>query len=238
MENQRNRSDLIQAAARERRNLLEHEALQLLESYKLPLPPYRFISRNDKISSEMLDGLQYPLVVKVISPQIVHKSEVGGVQLNLRSLNDVQAAVSHMNKNIAEKAGDAEITGYLLRSYIPDGTEIIVGSVTDSQFGQAVMVGIGGIYTEAYQDVSFRIAPVTVSDAHQMLDELAGQPILNGMRGSPPVDRELLSQVIAQFSRCIAENPSIIECDLNPVIAGAGSVMIADARVKVGGQHE
>lgn len=238
MENQRDASEIIKTAVRERRNLLEHEALQLLESYNLPLPPYQFISVDENISLEMVERLQYPLVLKVISPQIVHKSEAGGVRLNLKSFNDVQDAYRLMNASIAEKAGDAEITGFLLRSYIPEGTEIILGSVTDSQFGQTVMAGIGGIYTEAYQDVSFRIVPVTVSDAHQMLDDLAGQSILDGMRGRPPVDRELLSQVIAQFSRCIAENPSIVECDLNPVIAGAATVMIADARVKVEVQYE
>jgi len=138
-----------------------------------------------------------------------------------------------MNAALSRRVPDAHISGWLLRSYIPEGTELIAGSITDHQLGPAVMAGIGGVFTEAYKDVSFRLVPLMKSDALEMLEELRGQAILNGLRGAEPLDREVLADFFVTFSCLMSENPEIEECDLNPLICRASSIMIADARVKL-----
>lgn len=225
--------DLIAGAQEEGRNLLEHEVLQLLDAYRLPLPPFKFIPYGSPIDAEQMEGITYPLVLKVVSTEIIHKSDVGGVRLHINSFDEVLEAIDTMESGIHEKLPKARIDGWLLRSFIPSGTELIAGSIIDDRLGTAIMAGIGGVFTEAYKDVSFRLVPISKTDALEMLDELKGQPILDGLRTGDPLNRDKIANFLALFSRFIHENPEIAECDLNPLICRGDSIMIADARVKL-----
>lgn len=224
---------LIQQARHNGRTLLEHEVLEILNEYKLPLPSFRFITYGTSWKESVLAGMDFPLVLKVVAPKIIHKSEVGGVKLNLNSVEEVVHAIGVMEAEIREHLSEVTIEGWLLRSYIPDGTELIAGSITDDQLGGAVMMGIGGVFTEAYKDVSFRLVPVSRYDALSMLEELKGQAILNGLRKSRPLNRNKIADFLICFSRMLREIPEIEECDLNPLICSGDSIMIADARIKL-----
>jgi acetate---CoA ligase (ADP-forming) subunit beta len=233
MGEQKRAADLIKGAKSQNRNLLEHEVLELLSEYHLPHPPFRFIPKGGSVSATDIGGIDFPVVLKVVSSRIVHKSEVGGVILNLHNLGEVQQAIVNMENGISDKMPGVDIDGWLLCSLISKGTELIAGSITDAQLGAAVMAGIGGIFTEAYKDVSFRLVPLSKWDALEMLHELKGQVILDGMRGEDPLNRDALADFFVAFSRFIHENPEIEECDLNPIICTGKSIMIADARIKL-----
>lgn len=222
--------ELIRTAKAEGRNLLEHEALWLLADYGFPLPPFEVLPPAGPLASP---ALPYPLVLKAISVQIVHKTEAGAVRLNIQSEQELAEAIAGMKHSIGERVPEAVIEGWLVRPFLPEGTEIIAGSIVDPQFGPAVMVGIGGIFTEVYRDVSFRLAPVSAVDAEEMIAELKGQALLDGLRARAPVPRFQLAEVLVKLGRLAEENPDVEECDLNPIICREDRLDVADARVKI-----
>jgi len=228
--------ELIRRAQTAGRNLLEHEALWLLEEYGFPLPAFEILPHGTPLSACSLAGLPYPLVAKAISAQIIHKTEADAVRLDIRHEKQLAEALGSMERSIMERMPQAVIEGWLVRPYIPEGIEIIAGCLVDAQFGPVVMVGIGGIFTEAYRDVSFRLVPLSALDAEQMIDELKGQALLNGLRSRQRVPRGELAALLVRLGRLADENPNIVECDLNPIICHAGALSVADVRVLVRGR--
>jgi hypothetical protein len=225
--------ELIRNAKSSGRNLLEHEALWLLDEYGFPLPPFRILHHDRHSPIELPAGLPYPLVVKAISAQIIHKSEAGAVRLNIDSKDGLAEAIRGMERAIRERVPEAVIEGWLVRPFLPEGTEIIAGSIVDPQFGPAVMVGIGGVFTEVFRDVSFRLAPLSAVDAEEMIGELKGQAMLDGIRSRSPVPRARLAEILVRLGNLVEDNPDIEECDLNPIICRAERLDVADARVKI-----
>jgi acetate---CoA ligase (ADP-forming) subunit beta len=179
--------------------------------------------------------LGYPVVLKVVSDTVAHKSDVGGVVLNVGDAAAVEAAYVSLVANVRAAVADG-VTGVSVQPMARPGTEIIVGVSRDPQFGPALMFGLGGVMVEVLGDVSFRIVPLSLRDAREMLHEIRGFRVLEGYRGHPPADLRALENLLLQVSRFIEENPSIQELDLNPVFAYAEGAVAVDARIVVGAE--
>ena len=172
--------------------------------------------------------LGFPVVLKAIAPGVVHKSDVGGVALNLADEAAVRAAAEVMRTRLA-------VTGFLVQHHVPRGVEALVGVTLDPSLGALVVAGIGGTAVELYKDVAFRVTPITDVDARDMLDQLKGRPLLDGYRGAPAADREALIDVIQRIAALVELVPELVELDLNPVIVhapGEGAVVV-DARLRL-----
>jgi acyl-CoA synthetase (NDP forming) len=182
--------------------------------------------------------LRFPLAVKVMSPDILHKSDAGGVRVNLGTAAEVEEAIRAMLRQPAIAA--ARIDGFLVEEMAPAGQEIVVGGVRDPQFGPLLMVGLGGIFVEVLGDVSFRICPVTRRDAEQMLDELKGAALLRGARGRKPVSRaaiiDVLLKVGGENGLLMTQAGDIAEADINPVIVSGETAVAVDARFVLAGR--
>ena len=215
-----------------RRKLLEHEAFALMEAYGIPVPRYA-LAKTPEEAREKAEKVGYPVVLKIVSPDIVHKSDVGGVILGLKSPEEVVDAFNKIMENVKSKAPDARITGVLVQHMEPEGVEVIIGATRDPVFGPVIMFGLGGIYVEALKDVSFRVAPITEYDADEMIKEIKGYTILKGFRHIKPRDIPALKEILLGVSRIMVENEEVKELDLNPVMSypiGEGAVVV-DARV-------
>jgi len=219
----------IKCALSENRNLLEPEAMALLREYDIPVLPYSFHKSQKRLLGSK--EIPYPAVVKVVSRDILHKSEVGGVKIGIRNLSELKMALSTMEENIRKHLPGFQPEGWIVYPQVLQGLEIIAGTITDKQFGACIMVGIGGIFTEALNDISFRVIPISRFDAKEMLNDLRSQAVLEGVRGTPGVDKEALASLLINLSRLVHENPEIFECDLNPVICSGPQVRVADARM-------
>jgi len=176
----------------------------------------------------------YPVVLKIVSPDILHKSDAGGVKVNLKDEAGVREAYQTILKNAKAYKADADIHGVVVQRMAPWATEIIVGSINDPTFGATVMFGLGGIFVEVLKDVTFRVAPISESEAASMLDDIKGAAILDGTRGEAPRDKEMLTQVLAKYAYMVSDlSDEIAESDANPVLVyekGDG-VTIVDARI-------
>ncbi|MFQ5658687.1 MAG: acetate--CoA ligase family protein [Candidatus Methylomirabilales bacterium] len=215
-------------AIQEGRNLLEPESYALLDSYGVTVPPHRFSRSADEAEAAAAE-IGYPVVAKIVSPDIVHKTEVGGVLLNL---ND-GAAVKDAHRRITAIAKEhkADLRGVLIGRMLPPAPEVIVGVTPDPQFGPVIMFGLGGIFVEVYQDVSFRLVPLAERDATAMIHELKALPMLQGGRGSKPADLGALTDLLLKVSQIAQENPEIAEIDLNPILVYEKGLGVADARI-------
>ena len=223
--------DVIEAARAEGRLLLtEVESKQLLQEAGIPVA-MAHLAKKPKRAVEIADELGYPVVMKIVSTDIAHKSDVGGVVVGLRDAKAVRKAYKEMMENVEKVAPKAKIQGVAIQSMAKQGTEVIVGSTTDPQFGPVLMFGLGGVFVEVLKDVAFRIVPLEQRDAHQMIREIKGLPILQGVRGQPPADLEALESLLLQVSEFIEVNPQIAELDLNPVFAYEDGVIAVDARI-------
>ena len=171
------------------------------------------------------------MVLKVVSPQIVHKTEVGGVRTNVDSAIQLRQAYVEMMDSVGRGAAHAGIDGILVQQMIPGGRETIVGITRDPAFGPLVMFGLGGVYVEAIGDVVFRMAPIRPLDAHDMLHGIRGVAILQGIRGAPPVDVAALTDVLLRMSQLAVDVPEIVELDVNPLLAFPDRAIAVDARV-------
>ncbi|AEM39268.1 ATP-grasp domain protein [Pyrolobus fumarii 1A] len=223
------------AKADGRRKLLEHEVYELLGSYGLPIPRYKLAKSVDE-AVKAAEEIGYPVVLKVVSPDIIHKSDVGGVKLGLHSPEDVKRAFNEIVDNVSKSAPGARIVGVLVQEMVPDGLEVLVGGVRDETFGPVIAFGLGGVFVEVYRDVSFRVAPLARVDALSMMREVRAWRLLEGYRGLPPRDIEAIADVIMRVSSLMMDIPEIKELDINPLMvyeAGRGA-KIADARVILG----
>ncbi|MEK6831454.1 MAG: acetate--CoA ligase family protein, partial [Thermoproteota archaeon] len=173
----------------------------------------------------------FPLVMKVVSPQILHKTDVGGVKVGLDNVNDVKKTFKDMYGRLSKKKG-VEVKGILLEKMVPKGVELIVGIQNDPQFGPVIMVGLGGIMTEVMKDVAFRLLPITTSDAKSMLNELKGSALLKGFRGSEPIDTNMVAKMLVQIGKLGVDNADYINSvDFNPVVVYPKSHFVVDAKI-------
>lgn len=173
----------------------------------------------------------FPAVLKVLSPEITHKSEVGGVALGLRSEAETREAFERIRRTLAERAPHARFEGVAVQAMAPAGIELIAGITRDDRFGPIVVVGLGGIFVEVLEDIAFRLAPIGHDEARAMLDELRGAAILRGIRGARPIDFDAIADLLVKVSELAAARPEIKEMDLNPVVAYARGATVLDARI-------
>lgn len=204
---------------------------QLLAAYGITVPRSSIVPGAVEVIGA-LNGLTPPFVVKVVSPDILHKSDAGGVKVNLRSAGEVEDAIRNMMRQPAIAA--ARIDGFLIEEMAPAGQEIVVGGLRDDQFGPLVMVGLGGIFVEVFADVAFRICPVTRFDAEEMIDELKGAAMLKGARGTKPVSREAIIETLlkvgGEHGLLMRHADDIREADINPLIVSETGAVAVDAR--------
>ena len=219
-----------QAKKEDRKTLLETEAKTICTEYGISVTKFN-LAKNEKEAKTQAEQIGYPIVLKIVSPDIIHKSDAGGVIVNLKNAAEVEAGYKKIVENVKKYKADANIVGVLVQEMAPQSTEVIVGAIKDPQFGQTVMFGLGGIFVELLKDVNFRVAPITAMDAKEMITQLKAYPLLNGYRNTPPVDIDALVTILCQTSRLIMENPEIKELDLNPVMAYPKGAKTVDARI-------
>ncbi|MFQ5382079.1 MAG: acetate--CoA ligase family protein [Dehalococcoidia bacterium] len=225
-------SVLAQARSEGRTLLNEVEAKQLLRDAGVPVAT-TVLATTPQEARAQAEGVGYPVVLKIVSPDIAHKSDVGGVKVGLEDGDAVSAAYDEIVANARKAVPDAKITGVAVQNMAPQGTEVIVGMTTDPQFGPVMMFGLGGIMVEVLKDVSFRLVPLTERDANQMIDEIKGRPVLDGVRGQPPADKAALRQAILDVAKFVEQHPEVRELDLNPMFAYPDGAVAVDARIVV-----
>jgi len=224
---------IIQKAIEEKRWLFEPEAMEILKIYEISVPDYCF--SNDL--QEVMKGAKsigYPVVLKIVSPDILHKSDAGGVKLNLTNEDEVRKAYLEIMANAKKFAPEADIRGIIIYPMVESGLETIIGVTDDAQFGRAAMFGLGGVFVELLKDVAFRILPLTPSDALAMIKEIKGYPLLDGIRGEVPKDIASLVTTIVKISNLCSDFPEIKEIDLNPTYVYEQGIAVVDTRIKVG----
>jgi acetyl-CoA synthetase (ADP-forming) len=212
----------------ERGWLLEPEAKELCKAYGLPVGVWKIIKTADEARTAGRE-IGYPLVMKIVSPDIIHKSDVGGVILNIKDGKEAAEAFRRI-EGIRERTG-CRLEGALVEKMAKQGTETIIGAKRDPQFGPVILFGLGGIFVEIFKDVSFRVAPITKEDAMEMITELKAYPILKGIRGRSPSDVEAVAASLLKVSSMVMDLPEIKELDLNPTIVYEKGCRIVDARV-------
>jgi len=213
-----------------RKFLLEPEAKTVCRDYGIPVTNFR-IAENEAEAVDFAKDIGYPLVLKIVSPEIIHKSDVGGVIINLKDSKDVQNAYKQIMDNVQKHKPNAKIIGMLVQEMAPSSTEVIVGSTKDPQFGPAIMFGLGGIFVEVLRDVTFRIAPVTEDEAREMITEVRAYPLLKGYRNTPPADIDAIVQILLNTSRLVTDHEEIKELDLNPIMVYEKGAKTVDARI-------
>jgi acetyl-CoA synthetase (ADP-forming) len=224
-------SKIINQAKKENRKaLLEPEAKTICMEYGIPVTKFE-VALNENEAAKYADEIGYPVVLKIVSPDIIHKSDAGGVMVNLKNPAEVTDAYKKILENVKKYKSDAKIVGILVQEMAPQSTEVIVGAIKDPQFGQTLMFGLGGIFVEILKDVNFRIAPITPDDAKEMITELKAYPLLKGYRNTPPADIDALVNILCNTSRLVMDNPEIKELDLNPVMAYQKGAKTVDARI-------
>jgi len=214
--------------------LLGKEAYEILEAYGVPQAPW-CVAGDENDAAPDACRVGYPAVLKVISPQLSHKTEAGGVVLGISSDEELRTALRAMRADVTARFPDARIQGYLVQKLVPGGIEVIVGGRRSAEFGPVVMVGLGGIYVEVMADAAMRLAPVSADEARDMVEDLKGHKLLEGVRGQAASDLDALADIIVRLGVLLADQPRISEIDLNPVKVfpeGQGALAV-DARVIV-----
>jgi len=227
--------DIIAGAARDGREwLTEMEAFDLLECYGISVAR-RALARDAEEAAAAADEMGYPVVLKAVAPSIVHKTEVGGVRLDLETADEVREAFGEIVESVRSQEGGATLDGILVQEMVSGGRETIVGTTEEPNFGPLVMFGLGGIYVEALRDVTFRIQPVTDVDAREMVRDIRGLPLLEGVRGAESVDLDRLAEVIQRVSQLVGAHREIREMDINPFLAfpEEDRCVAVDARVRL-----
>jgi acetate---CoA ligase (ADP-forming) subunit beta len=229
-------SDPIAAARAEGRSLLsEVESKQLLADAGIRVTQSR-LATSAADAATIAAEIGFPVVLKVSSTEIAHKSDVGGVLLGLEDEAAVRDGYERIIAAVGKAAPGASVEGVSVQEMAKPGTEVVIGTTTDPQFGPVMMFGLGGIFVEVLKDVAFRIVPLEERDARQMVREIRGFPVLAGVRGQAPADLAALESMILQLSQFIEQHPEIAELDLNPVLAYADGAIAVDARVVLAAQ--
>jgi len=227
------RDILDKAKAQGHRELVEFMAQDMLKAYGLPVPRSILAKTSDE-AVKAARSIGYPVVVKIASPQISHKSDMGGVMVNLTNDEDVRQAFLSIT-NRAKRARDVYILGCLVQKMAPKGSrEVFAGFRRDPKYGPLTVFGLGGIYVEVLRDISCRIAPLSFTDVAEMVREIKSYPILRGVRGEASVDFKALEDVLLSVSQIAVDFSEITECDLNPIMAGPDGALVVDARFTLG----
>jgi acyl-CoA synthetase (NDP forming) len=221
---------LRQAKKENRAKLTEIESKELIKSAGIPVVEAN-LARTKTEAVSLSKKMGFPVVLKIVSLDVVHKSDSGGVRLGLANAVQVGKAYSEILSAIKKHYPRAKIEGISVQKMAHPGVEVIIGMTKDEQFGPVLMFGLGGILVEVLKDVSFRIVPLTKRDASQMIKEIKGYPLLEGYRGQEPADIPFLETLILKVSDFIDKNPEIKELDLNPVFAYKDGAVAVDARV-------
>ena len=221
---------VINALNAGRQALLEPEAKALVSAWGIQVPKSVLIDKLEDVALKSKE-ITPPLVLKVVSQDILHKSEFGGVITGINDSEEVSIALKEMKRTLAEKAPKARIAGFLLEETAPTGIELIIGGLRDPQFGPAVMFGTGGFAVELVADVSFRLAPLNREEVFEMMREVKSYPLLTGFRGSKPVDLEKLASAVMKLSDILLEIEAIKEIELNPLLVYEEGMVAVDARV-------
>jgi acetyl-CoA synthetase (ADP-forming) len=212
------------------KSLTEVESKELLKQAGIPVVEAK-LARSKKEAISVAKEIGFPVVLKIVSPQVIHKSDSGGVRLGLATATQVGSAYAEIMASVRQKHPEAVIQGISVQKMAPSGVEVIVGMSQDAQFGPVIMFGLGGVLVEVLKDVSFRIVPVSRRDAQEMIREIKGYPILEGYRGQEPANISALEELIFKVSQFAEQNPQIKELDLNPVFAYKDKVIAVDARI-------
>lgn len=205
------------------------QSRDILQTYSIPLPESE-IARTQQDVMQISKKIGYPISMKIVSPDITHKSDVGGVETKINNNKDAAEAYAKILRNIKKNTPGAKITGVLIQKMF-SGTEIIIGMKRDKQFGPVILFGLGGIFVEIMQDIAMRIVPVKIDDAIEMIKEIKAYPILKGARGTKPADIIKIAEIIIKVSELSMKEKSINEIDLNPIIIEGKEINIVDIRI-------
>jgi 4-hydroxybutyryl-CoA synthetase (ADP-forming) len=222
------------AKSQARNYLHETEAMEVLKSYGFQIPKSQLAQSEDECV-KLSEEIGYPVVLKVSSPEIVHKTDVGGVELNLKNINEVRDAFRRIMDNAKKFKKDAKILGVNIQEFVTNGKEMIIGMKRDPQFGPLLMFGLGGIYVEIIKDVSFRLAPLKELGALHMIESTKAGKLLLGVRGEKPSDIQSIVECLERMSQLVIDFPEIQEIDINPLLVfeqGKGSKAV-DARMVI-----
>jgi acetate---CoA ligase (ADP-forming) subunit beta len=223
--------EIIQRALSEgRTSLLEFESDKLARLYGMPVAK-AYLATTDKEAAGAAARLGFPIAMKIVSPDVIHKSDIGGVKLNISNISEARRSFKEIKRNAKRAKRDADIRGVYLQRMAPKGQEFVVGGIRDAQFGPTVMFGLGGIYVELYKDVAFRLAPVTDDEALDMMKEIKAAPLLTGFRGSKPLDLKSTARVIKTVGKMMSDIQQIDSIDINPLLIYPSSVLAVDVRV-------
>jgi len=224
-------SEIFEKVRKEKRKfLLEPEAKTVCIKCGIPITNFK-VAKNEAEAVKFAEQIGYPIVLKIVSPDIIHKSDVGGVIVGLKDAQEVRNAYKQILKNVKKHEANAKIVGILVQEMAPSSTEVIVGAIKDPQFGPALMFGLGGIFVEVLKDVTFRVAPITEDEACEMITEVKAYPLLKGYRNQPPADTEAIVQILLNTSRLVMEHQEIKELDLNPIMVYEKGAKTVDARI-------
>jgi len=224
-------SEIFNKVKKEKRKfLLEPEAKTVCIKCGIPVTNFK-VAKNEAETVKFAEQIGYPIVLKIVSPDIIHKSDVGGVVVGLKDAQEVRNAYEQILKNVKKHKANAKIVGVLVQEMAPSSTEVIVGAIKDPQFGPALMFGLGGIFVEVLKDVTFRVAPITEDEACEMITEVKAYPLLKGYRGQPPADTEAIVQILLKTSKLVMEHQEIKELDLNPIMVYEKGAKTVDARI-------
>ncbi len=213
-----------------RKIALPDESLEIVKLFGIDVPDYALV-KTAREAVEVSKEIGFPLVLKIASPDALHKSDMGGVAMDLKNVQEVERSYNKIIDNLKRNVPNARIAGALIQKQIPEATHLIVGGLYDEQFGPAVMFGLGGVFVELFKDVSFRIAPVTETEALEMVKEIKAYPVLSGYRGAKMLDITQLTQAIVNISELISNINAIKEVELNPLFVYEKSVVAVDARI-------
>src|SRR5262247_2977651 len=218
--------------AEKRTSLTAPEGKLVCDAYGIPVPR-EVVAKSAAEAAKVATDIGFPVVMKIVSPDILHKTEAGGVIVGLKTAEDAEKAYETILSNAKKYKSDAKIEGVQVQQMLAGGQEVIIGAVTDPVFGKLVAFGLGGVLVEVLKDITFRLAPATKDDALSMLDGIQAHEMLKGVRGGDPVSREALADVIVKVSQLVSDFPEIVELDLNPVFATKKDAIAADVRIVV-----
>jgi acetyltransferase len=212
---------------------VEFQAQEILQAYNLPVPRTG-LARTSDAAVTLAEDMGYPVVLKIASPQISHKSDVGGVKVGLKDAQAVRDAFMDITSRAQRMRPEAMISGCLVQEMAPKGAkEIIIGFKRDDQFGPLIMFGLGGIYVEVLKDISFRLAPLSREDAHNIIREIRSYMLLKGVRGERSVDFAAIENILLIMSRLSLDFPEIYEAEFNPVLVNQDKAVVADVRISL-----
>ena len=224
------RKVLDKAKAEKRDSLTAPEGKLVCDAYGITVPK-EGVARSAQEAGSMAQSMGFPVVLKIVSPDILHKTEAGGVVVGVKSTDEAAKAYDRIIANAKNYKANAKIDGVQVQQMLQGGQEVIIGAVTDPSFGKLVAFGLGGVLVEVLKDITFRLAPASKEDSLSMLDGIKAADILKGVRGAEPVSREALAGLIQNVSQLISDFPEIAEMDLNPVFASKSSAVAADVRI-------